>query len=83
VGHHGTADVDHLGHDASTEILGLLWSLSYVGTCRAMYQTIGNAFSRRQGRTSLFALELSACDVSQYSVRYEYLLWARPTKVRC
>jgi hypothetical protein len=21
-------------------------------------------------------------DVSQYSVRYEYLLWARPTKVR-
>ena len=30
-----------------------------------------------------FEVDLVVIDVSQYSVRYEYLLWARQTKVRC
>ena len=31
---------------------------------------------------AIFPRELDKIDVSQYSVRYKYLLWARPTKVR-
>ena len=46
------ADVDHLGHDASTDIVGLLWVVSYVEIHGVMYQTIGNAFLPRLGRAS-------------------------------
>jgi len=41
------ADVDHLGHNVSTDIVGLLWVMSYIGIHREMYQTIGNAFQTR------------------------------------
>jgi len=33
-------------------------------------------------KIDLFWDELTHFDVSQYSVRYEYLLWARPAKAR-
>jgi hypothetical protein len=42
------ATVDHyLGHDVSTDIAGLLWVVSYVGICRLVYQTIGDASPTR------------------------------------
>ena len=33
----------NLRHDLSTDVAGLLWVVSYVGICRLVYQTIGNA----------------------------------------
>ena len=37
------ADVNHLGHDASTNIVGLLWVVSYVEIRREMNQTACDA----------------------------------------
>jgi hypothetical protein len=39
---------------------GLLWVVSYVGICRVMYQTTGDAFLTMWGRASPPALEPSA-----------------------
>ncbi len=41
------AAVGHLGHDVSTDVVGLLWVVSYIGICRIMYQAIGNAYPTR------------------------------------
>ncbi len=38
------ADVDHLGHDALTDIVGLLWVVYYVGMHMILYQTIGTYY---------------------------------------
>ncbi len=32
------AAVDHFGNDASMDVVGLLWVVSYIGICRVMYQ---------------------------------------------
>jgi len=37
----------NLCHDVSTDGVGLLWVVSYVGICRVVYQTIGDASSMR------------------------------------
>ena len=39
--------VGHLGHDVSTDIVGLLWVVSYVGIWRVMHQTISDASPTR------------------------------------
>jgi hypothetical protein len=39
--------VSHLGHDVSTDIVGLLQVVSYVGICRVVYQAIGDAYTTR------------------------------------
>jgi hypothetical protein len=41
------AIVGCLRHDVSTDVMGLLWVVSYVGICRIVYQTIGNASPTR------------------------------------
>ena len=44
------ATVDHyLGHDVdvSTDIAVLLWIVPYIGICRLVYQTIGDASPTR------------------------------------
>ena len=41
------AVVGDLRHNVSTDIVGLLWGLSYVGICRVVYQTIGDASPKR------------------------------------
>ena len=47
MGKHGAADANHLGNDASTDVVGLLWVVSHIGICRVMYETIGDAFPTR------------------------------------
>ena len=37
----------HLGHDVSTDVVGLLWVVSYVGIVGVVYQTIGDASPMR------------------------------------
>ncbi len=54
------ANVGHLSHDVSTDVVGLLWVVSYVGTCKVMYQAIGNAYPTRWRWASQPALELLA-----------------------
>ena len=34
VGQHGAADANHLGNDASTDVVGLLWVVSHIGIDR-------------------------------------------------
>jgi hypothetical protein len=41
------AAVGHLGHDMSTDVVGLLLVVSYVGICRVVYQAIGDAYPTR------------------------------------
>ena len=41
------AVVGNLHHDVSTDIVGLLWVVSYVGIRRVVYQTIGDAYPTR------------------------------------
>ena len=41
------AVVGNLCHDVSTDIVGLLWVVSYVGIRRVVYQTIGDASPTR------------------------------------
>jgi hypothetical protein len=54
------AVVGNLRHDVPTDVVGLLWVVSYVGICRVEYQTIGEASPTRRGRASPSASELSA-----------------------
>ncbi len=55
------AAVGHLGHNVLTDVVGLLWVVSYVGICRVMlYQAIGDAYPTRWQWASLPALEPSA-----------------------
>ncbi len=54
------AAVGHLGHNVSTDIVGLLWVMSYVEICRVVYQAIGNAYPTRRRWVSLLASEPSA-----------------------
>ena len=74
-----TADVDHLGHDALTDVVGLLWVVSYVEIHRVMYQTIGDAFLLRLGRASPLALEPStqhrSCALSSGWGHHEGDVW--------
>jgi hypothetical protein len=51
------ADVHHLGHNVSTDVVELLWVVSCVGICRVIYQTIVDAFPTRRGRASPSASE--------------------------
>ena len=37
------AAVGNLRHEVLTDVVGLLWVVSYVGIRRLVYQTIGNA----------------------------------------
>ena len=78
--------VGHLGHDVSTDIVGLLWVVSYVGICRVMHQTISDASPTRWGRASLLASELLAqqpphqigrCAASADSVHHEGMMRLR------
>jgi hypothetical protein len=39
--------VGHLGHNVSTDFVGLLLVVPYVGICRVMYQAIGDAYLAR------------------------------------
>jgi hypothetical protein len=32
-------NIDHLGHDSLTDIVGLLWVVSYAGICRVINKT--------------------------------------------
>jgi len=41
------ADVNHLGHDTSTDVVGFSWVVHYIGIHRVMYQHIGDAFPMR------------------------------------
>jgi hypothetical protein len=54
------AAIGHLGHNASTDIVGWLWVVSYVRIRRVLYQSIGNTLLMRWGWASLLALEPSA-----------------------
>jgi len=54
------AVVGNLRHDLSTDVVELLWVLSYIGIRRVTYQTIGDASPTRWERASPLALELSA-----------------------
>jgi hypothetical protein len=53
------AAADHLGHDVSMDVVGLLWVVSYIGIHRVVYQTISDAFLMRGGRASPLVLEPS------------------------
>jgi hypothetical protein len=65
------AAVGHLGHNVSTDVVGLLWVVPYVGICRVMYQAIGNAYPARWRWASPPALEPSAwqplCQIGCYA----------------
>jgi hypothetical protein len=41
------AAVVHLGHNMSTDIVGWLWVVIYVETCRVLYQAIGDTLPTR------------------------------------
>jgi hypothetical protein len=41
------AAISHLGHDASTDIVGWLWVVLYVGIRRLLYQAIGDTLPTR------------------------------------
>jgi hypothetical protein len=41
------AVVGNLHHNVSADVVGLLWVVSYVGICRVVYQTIGDASPMR------------------------------------
>ena len=41
------AGVDYLGHGVLTDVVGLMWVVSYIRICRVMYQTIGKTFPMR------------------------------------
>jgi hypothetical protein len=41
------AAVGYLGHDASMDIVGWLWVVSYVDTCRVLHQVIINTLPMR------------------------------------
>jgi hypothetical protein len=52
------ADVDHLGHDASTDIVGLLWvvSYAYVGMQNA-YDIVSDNWYKLWNRSTSLKLE--------------------------
>jgi hypothetical protein len=54
------AAISYLGHNASTDNVGWLWVVIYVGICRVLYQANGNTLSMRWRWASLSASELSA-----------------------
>jgi hypothetical protein len=41
------ATIGPLGHDASTDIMGRLWVVSYVRIRRVLYQAFGNTLLTR------------------------------------
>ncbi len=41
------AAIGHLGHDASTDVVGWLWVVLYIGILRVLYQAIGNTLPMR------------------------------------
>jgi hypothetical protein len=41
------AAVGQSGHDVSTDIVGWMWVVVYVGVCRLLYQAIGNTLPMR------------------------------------
>ncbi len=41
------ATIGHLGHDASTYVVGWLWVVLYIGICRLLYQAIGDTLLTR------------------------------------
>jgi hypothetical protein len=51
------AALSHLGHDASTDIVGWLWAVICIGIHRVLYQVIGNTLPTRWQWASLLALE--------------------------
>jgi len=64
------AIVGNLRHDVSTDIVGLLWVVSYVGIRSVVYQTLGYASPARRGRASLSASEPSSrqppCQIGRF-----------------
>ncbi len=66
------AAVGHLGHDVSTDVVGLLWVVSYVLICRVTYHTIDDAYLIRWWWASPPALEPLAwqplCQIGCYAV---------------
>ncbi len=65
------AAVGHLGHDVLTDVVVLLWVVSYVVICREMYQAIGDAYPTRWWWASPPASEPSArqplCQIGRYA----------------
>ncbi len=41
------AAIGHLGHDASTDVVGWLWVVSYVRIRRVLYQVFGDTLLMR------------------------------------
>jgi hypothetical protein len=39
--------ISHIGHNASTDVVGWLWVVSYVRICRVLYQAIGETLLMR------------------------------------
>jgi hypothetical protein len=56
VGHHGSCCRPFRSQPV-TDIVGLLWVVSYVGICRVMYQAINNVYPTRWQWASSLALE--------------------------